>query len=280
MVQKVIGSGIHRKIILTSSLSKDTKYHTDGLSYAMPQTTLEFALLCLKNASFLLPNVSELNLSMTTIPNPQTVSLALTPGHNLNSQNSALISQAMRIEALNLKINVLAASAYVSLCLGDYVVALEHAKALLSLNKVPGAYKMLGNLYAAESLIFMDKINEAIEYLNPETIQDLNTFVSIPEIQDKDKDKIEEVVLKPVKAWYPTTVATGIAIFRYNLAVAYAIRGELDKSGETLKQVWLSKGIDCDVPIHVIMLALYIELQLGHADVSKSIIKQHCPQYR
>ncbi|XP_015190181.1 PREDICTED: CCR4-NOT transcription complex subunit 10 [Polistes dominula] len=280
LVQKVIGSGIHRKIILTSSLSKDTKYHTDGLSYAMPQTTLEFALLCLKNASFLLPNVSELNLSMTTIPNPQTVSLALTPGHNLNSQNSTLISQAMRIEALNLKINVLAASAYVSLCLGDYVVALEHAKALLSLNKVPGAYKMLGNLYAAESLIFMDKINEAIEYLNPETIQDLNTFVSIPEIQDKDKDKIEEVVLKPVKAWYPTTVATGVAIFRYNLAVAYAIRGELDKSGETLKQVWLSKGIDCDVPIHVIMLALYIELQLGHTDVSKSIIKQHCPQYR
>lgn len=25
----------------------------------------------------------------------------------------------------------------------------------------------------------------------------------------------------------------------------------------------MSKGPDCDVPIHVIMLALYIELQLG-----------------
>lgn len=37
--------------------------------------------------------------------------------------------------------------------------------------------------------------------------------------------------------WYPTTVPTGIAVLRYNLAVAYAIRGELDKSGETLKQV-------------------------------------------
>ncbi|XP_043686555.1 CCR4-NOT transcription complex subunit 10 [Vespula pensylvanica] len=280
LVQKFIGSGMHRKIVLTSSLSKDTKYHTEGLSYAMPQPTLEFALLCLKNALFLLPNNSELNLSMATITNPQTVSLALTPGHNLNSQNSTLISQAMMIEALNLKINVLAASAYVSLCLGDYIVALEHAKALLNLNKVPGAYRMLGNLYAAESLIFMDKINEAIEYLKPENIQDLNTFVSIPEIQDKDKEKIEEVVLKPVKAWYPTTVPTGVAVLRYNLAVAYAIRGELDKSGETLKQVWLSKGADCDVPIHVIMLALYIELQLGHADISKSIIKQHCPQYR
>jgi hypothetical protein len=28
-------------------------------------------------------------------------------------------------------------------------------------------------------------------------------------------------------------------------------------------QVWMSKGPGCDVPIHVIMLALYIELQLG-----------------
>lgn len=41
--------------------------------------------------------------------------------------------------------------------------------------------------------------------------------------------------------WYPTTVPTGIAVLRYNLAVAYAIRGELDKSGETLKQV--SEGL-------------------------------------
>lgn len=44
-------------------------------------------------------------------------------------------------------------------------------------------------------------------------------------------------ILLPLVAWYPTTVSTGIAVIRYNLAVAYAIRGELDKSGETLKQV-------------------------------------------
>ncbi|KAG7211993.1 hypothetical protein KM043_011189 [Ampulex compressa] len=282
LVQKVVGSGIYRKIILASSLSKDTKYHAEGLSYAIPQPTLEFGLLCLKNALFLLPNNNELSLPITTIAGPQAVSLSLTPGHNIGAQHSTLMSQATAVEALNLKISVLAASAYVSLCLGDYVIALEHAKALLSLNKLPGAYKMLGNLYAAESLIFMDKINEAIEYLRPENIQDLNTFVSTPEIQDKDKDKekAEEIISKPVKSWYPTMVPTGIAVLRYNLAVAYAIRGELDKSGETLKQVWMSKGPDCDVPIHVIMLALYIELQLGHADISRSIIKQHCPQYR
>lgn len=94
---------------------------------------------------------------------------------------------------------MLTASAYIFLCLGDYILALEHAKALLSLNKLPGAYKMLGNLYAAESLISMDKINEALEYLKPENIQDLSTFIPICEIQEKDKEKVEEIVPKPMK---------------------------------------------------------------------------------
>ncbi|KZC13924.1 CCR4-NOT transcription complex subunit 10 [Dufourea novaeangliae] len=278
LVQKVIGSGIHRKIILASSLFKDTKYHSEGFPSAIPQLTLEFASLCLKNALFLLPSTSELNVPITTITGPQSVPLTLTPAHNLGAQHSSLVSQVSAVEALNLKTSILAASAYVCLCLGDYVVALEHAKSLLNISKLPGAYKMLGNLYAAESLIFMDKISEAIEYLKPENIQDLNTFVPIPESQDKEKS--DELVSRPIKMWYPATVPTGIAVLRYNLAVAYAIRGELDRSGETLKQVWMSKGPDCDVPIHVIMLALYIELQLGHADISRSIIKQHCPQYR
>ncbi|KOC65130.1 CCR4-NOT transcription complex subunit 10 [Habropoda laboriosa] len=237
LVQKVVGSGIYRKIILASSLSKDIKYHPEGFPSAIPQLTLEFASLCLKNALFLLPNNNELNVPMATIAGSQTVPLSLTASHNLGTQHSPLMSQATAVEALNLKISVLAASAYVCLCLGDYVIALEHAKALLNINKLPGAYRMLGNLYAAESLIFMDKINEAIEYLKPENIPDLNTFVPIPETQDKDKEKSDEVISKPIKMWYPTTVPTGIAVLRYNLAVAYAIRGELDKSGETLKQV-------------------------------------------
>lgn len=282
LVQKVIGADTHKKIILAASLSKDVNYHSEGLSYAIPQPTLEFGSLCLKNALFLLPNNNELpnSVSQTAIVNSQTVTLPLTSSHNLGTQHATLMSQATIIESHNLKISVLAASAYISLCLGDYTLSFEHAKALLSFNKLPGAYKLLGNLYAAESLIFMDKISEALEYLKPENLQDLHTTISMPEVQEKDKEKMEEITAKPTKAWYPTTVSTGIAVLRYNLAVAYAIRGELDKSGETLKQVWMSKESDCDIPIQVIMLALYIELQLGHADISKSIIKQHCPQYR
>ncbi|XP_026830307.1 CCR4-NOT transcription complex subunit 10 isoform X3 [Ooceraea biroi] len=263
LVQKVIGSGIYRKIILATSLSNGINYHTEDLSYAIPQPTLEFGSLCLKNALFLLPN-NEPNVLVTNITNTQTMSLSLTSGHSLGVHHAALMSQATITECFNLKISVLAASTYISLCLGDYILAFEHAKSLLSLNKLPGAYKMLGNLYAAESLIYMDKISEALEYLKPENLQDLNTFTPISEIQEKDKEKAEEIVTRPIKkAWYPTTVSTATAILRYNLAVAYAIQGELEKSGETLKQVWMSKEPNCDIPIQVIMLALYIELQLG-----------------
>lgn len=58
IVEKVIGdneNGISRKFVLASSLSKNCKLNSEGLSYAIPQTTLEYGMLCLKNALFLLP---------------------------------------------------------------------------------------------------------------------------------------------------------------------------------------------------------------------------------
>lgn len=59
LVQKVVGTGRHRKIILASALSKDTRYHAESISYAMPQPTLEFGMLCLKNALFTLSMTEE-----------------------------------------------------------------------------------------------------------------------------------------------------------------------------------------------------------------------------
>jgi CCR4-NOT transcription complex subunit 10 len=81
-VQKIVGSGIYRKIILATSLSNDINYHTEDLSYAIPQPTLEFGSLCLKNALFLLPN-NESNILVTNVANTQTMSLSLTTGHSL-----------------------------------------------------------------------------------------------------------------------------------------------------------------------------------------------------
>ena len=104
------------------------------------------------------------------------------------------LSQATFIEHLNMKISILSASAYISLCLGDYIPALEYAKSLLSIKKLPGAHCLLGHLYAAESLIYLDRIYEALEYLKLDNLLDISTYIPIEEtIGDKEK-VVEEVI--------------------------------------------------------------------------------------
>uniref|UniRef100_A0A0C9RUB3 CCR4-NOT transcription complex subunit 10 n=1 Tax=Fopius arisanus TaxID=64838 RepID=A0A0C9RUB3_9HYME len=96
MVQKVVGCGVHRKIILASALNKDPRYHAENLSYAIPQPTLQFGMLCLKNALFTLreeePSARTINIpsqlnssassGVTTGLQPSIASLA-SPGHIL-----------------------------------------------------------------------------------------------------------------------------------------------------------------------------------------------------
>lgn len=96
LAKKIVGSGIYRKIILATTLSKDANYHSESLSYAIPQPTLEFGSLCLKNALFLLPNDNESAnvLASTTIINSQNVSLSSTPGHNLSMDTLIYIVRA------------------------------------------------------------------------------------------------------------------------------------------------------------------------------------------
>ncbi|KAF7994310.1 hypothetical protein HCN44_003400 [Aphidius gifuensis] len=275
LVQKVIGNGNNKKIILSSGLNTDTKYHCESLSYAIPQPTIEFAMLCLKNALFALPKKENMQCpssSLSGLPFNSSVNLSsgnTTPPCGIVSTHPSMsiipiTSHATWIEVMNLKIAILAASSYVSLCLGDYTVAFEHAKTLLKIEKIPGAYKLLGNLYAAECLILMDKINDAIDYLNIQDLFDLDLSIDMLDVDSEQNNDCNVNVFAFKHKWFPRSLRTANAVMRYNLAVAYAIRGELDKSGETLKQVYMSKGPDCDVPIHVIMLALYIELQLGN----------------
>lgn len=83
-------------------------------------------------------------------------------------------------EVTNLRCSVLAAAAYVTLCLGDYLIALEYAQDLLKQKAISGVHKMLGHLYAAEACIFNDKISEALQHLNPDLITDLSIGLSQP----------------------------------------------------------------------------------------------------
>ncbi|PSN45792.1 CCR4-NOT transcription complex subunit 10 [Blattella germanica] len=280
LVQGVVGTGTHRKIILNSQLSRDTKYCCEGVSYAIPVATLEFASLCLRNALLLLPDSQpDEPVAIPPADTTEVPTIAPTPGsHYVYATPSNPLDSH---EVANMRCSVLAMSAYVALSLGDYILALDHAQMLLVQPALSGVHRTLGHLYAAEALVLLDKISDAIEHLNPDHVKDLTLVFPSPEKEiDREKADVGTEQHRPLRTWFPNSLSTARAVMQYNLAVAFAIRGELDKAGETLKHVWMSKSPGCDVPIHVIMLALYIELQLGHADISRNIVKQHSPQYR
>ena len=48
------------------------------------------------------------------------------------------------------------------------MLALEHARKLLSQRLLAPAQRLLGHLYAAEALVLLDRADEALEHLSPE----------------------------------------------------------------------------------------------------------------
>lgn len=62
--------------------------------------------------------------------------------------------------------------------------------------------------------------------------------------------------------WFPHNLSTALITMQYNIAVAKTIRGQLDEALAILKQIWQMSS-KYQVPGHILMLLLYIELKLG-----------------
>lgn len=269
---ETIGSRDKQKIVLTTNLSKDRKYSTESESYAVPVPSLEFASLCLRNAFLLLPS------GTASQPAPLFVMPGITQPVLPPSPGPAP-SNPLKAECIvDLKNHILVTSAYVALCLGDYIIALEHANTLLEQPSLSNGHKLLAHLYAAESLILSDKITEALEHLKPDIVKDI-AFNLPAEKGGKNEEKIKtnppqsniiHILFELccfnwvfIAEWFPNTLTSAQAVLQYNIAVAKTIRGQLDQAGILLKQIWQQKSPTSKVPAHIIMLVIYIELQLG-----------------
>ena len=68
--------------------------------------------------------------------------------------------------------SVLACLAYVNLGLGDPLPALSYARQLLGMPKLLGGLKFLGQVYAAEALVQLGCMPEALQHLNAESVTD------------------------------------------------------------------------------------------------------------
>uniref|UniRef100_A0A8C0UM50 CCR4-NOT transcription complex subunit 10 n=1 Tax=Cyanistes caeruleus TaxID=156563 RepID=A0A8C0UM50_CYACU len=180
-------------------------------------------------------------------------------------------------ELENLRCSILACSAYVALALGDNLMALNHADKLLQQPKLSGSLKFLGHLYAAEALISLDRISDAITHLNPENVTDVSLGISSNE-QDQGSDKGENEAMessgKQTPQCYPSSVTSARTMMLFNLGSAYCLRSEYDKARKCLHQA-ASLIHPKEIPPEAILLAVYLELQNGNTQLALQIIKRN-----
>ncbi|XP_050996583.1 CCR4-NOT transcription complex subunit 10 isoform X5 [Acomys russatus] len=286
IVQSIVGQGYHRKIVLASQSIQNTVYN-DGQSSAIPVASVEFAAICLRNALLLLPeeqpdpkqeNGSK-NSSQLGGNTESTESEACSSkSHDGDKFIPAPPSSPLRKQELeNLKCSILACSAYVALALGDNLMALNHADQLLQQPKLSGSLKFLGHLYAAEALISLDRISDAITHLNPENVTDVSLGISSNE-QDQGSDKGENEAMessgKRAPQCYPSSVNSARTVMLFNLGSAYCLRSEYDKARKCLHQA-ASMTHPKEVPPEAILLAVYLELQNGNTQLALQMIKRN-----
>uniref|UniRef100_A0A8C9ZRY4 CCR4-NOT transcription complex subunit 10 n=1 Tax=Sander lucioperca TaxID=283035 RepID=A0A8C9ZRY4_SANLU len=286
IVQSIVGQGYHRKIVLASQSTQNTIY-SEGQSAAIPVASMEFAAICLRNALLLLPehqqqdtkteNGSKSSSQSGTEWTCVVMMCCSGKGPEADKFLSAAPSSPLRKQEVeNLRCSILACSAYVALALGDNLMALNHAEKLLHQTKVSGSLKFLGHLYAAEALISLDRISDAIAHLNPENVSDVSMGVLTSE-QDQGSDKGDEPVESPGKQTplcYPSSVTSARAMMLFNLGSAYCLRSEYDKARKCLHQA-ASMVNTKEIPPEAILLGVYLELQNGNTQLALQIIKRN-----
>ncbi|XP_033836624.1 CCR4-NOT transcription complex subunit 10 isoform X4 [Periophthalmus magnuspinnatus] len=286
IVQSIAGQGYHRKIILASQSAQSSPY-SEGQSAAIPVASMEFAAICLRNALLLLPEDQQQDAktdagskgssqSGSTESGSENSDACSGKGQDADKFLSAAPSSPLRKQEVeNLRCSILACSAYVALALGDNLMSLNHAEKLLHQPKVSGSLKFLGHLYAAEALISLDRISDAISHLNPEHVIDVSMGVCTSD-QEQGSDKGDE----PGESWkqtplcYPSSVASARAMVLFNLGSAYCLRSEYEKARKCLHQA-ASMLNTKEIPPEAILLGVYLELQNGNTQLALQIIKRN-----
>ncbi|CAK1590535.1 unnamed protein product [Parnassius mnemosyne] len=218
---KKLGSGPHTRILLAKE--KHEKYSTSGESFAIPSLSLEFAALCLRNAITLLPNQD--------VPSDITAPLIQAPpGPPINWKQRCELKNA-----------TLVLQSYVLLNLQDPLSALLSANELLSQADVSSSHKAWAHIYAAEALINLDRITDAVEHLHPPMIHDL---VSVLPYQMRD--------LIAVSVWAKA-------------AVCHILRGDLVTARKILLQINSPR---------VLPLQMYLEICTGNIENCHTILRK------
>ena len=294
----VVGYGDHRKVILSNTnLTNKSRENQreDNSDQTKPKISLEFAYYCLKNALVLAnknikydESQAAISLHLTSSSSSSLQKSGSTSNSNQSSPNKSIPSASFNtsIKWQMLRSTILLNISYVSLCLSDPVIALENAEHILSYETqsingnsfaIPVGYKMLAHIYAADALIQLDRISEAIAHVDPtaKTFSQIDFSFSLDSISSTSSNTAEDntdststsknisgkkisIVKQQASHSEAESNVTGngttgsprrqppsptvAALFQYNLIVALAIRGELEKADEMVEILWKKNG--------------------------------------
>ncbi|KAI1286784.1 CCR4-NOT transcription complex subunit 10 [Halotydeus destructor] len=168
-------------------------------------------------------------------------------------------SPVVETDSEKFEVAILLSLSYVHLCLEDYVTSLSYAAKALQW-KPEGYMKVLANLYAGESLILLNKYDDAMKFFDPKH------SVTAPGSGEEVAFPFPESV-----SWFPLL---GRCVLLYGRAVTHSIKGEYDRSEELLKSLESSLESSEEIPVQVIILSIYNQLQLGSVEKAKTIILQ------
>lgn len=129
----------------------------------------------------------------------------------------------------------------------------------------PGGYKTLAHIYAAQALLQLSRISDATSHLDPTNVQE-NSFT---EIGDPGEDSSQR---------NQTSVVAARTLFKFNLIVAYTVRGEHDRAESLLEKLMEEDKLKDTFGINhqMISLQLYIQLAKGNVDRCCELAIKHC----
>lgn len=281
-IKSKVSAGPHSKLILYSSTLDKQSSEDSKNSSNLESPSLQYAMLCLKNALSLVGEHNSSNNTGDSIYNIQS-----------SEDTDALIDEDNVLpvlpvnflqgpEILSLRNSILVACSYVALSLGDVILAHEYANTLLSQPRISAAHKFFAHQYAGESLLIMDRITEAIEHFNYQCGNEIELAypVSSSEISLKHQMKFDTKLSEKnedgnrpvgnIPNWLPSTISTAKFVSQYNLAVAYAVREEWNKAMECLTQM----NPNGKVPPQALALLIYVESH-SSAEGIKPIVQQY-----
>ncbi|XP_055595333.1 CCR4-NOT transcription complex subunit 10 [Uranotaenia lowii] len=228
-------------------------FNSEEQSAAIPGTSLEFASLCLRNAVTLVEYHLEVMVKqMEAAEKP-------VPWDKVYEGVPCNPSKPMKQAGLEkLRIAVLSAYSYVLLSLGEYTLALRYAKETLTIPNLPETHQTLATLYCAEALLFLDRIPEALVYLDPKLMQEF---------------KGEDFVTRGSPNWNVNSLEAAQAVMHYNLAVTLCAIGDFEKAKMYMKACSSHPVV---LP-HLKMLKIYAELVFGNVEKAKMLARYDTP---